>query len=227
MDLAAVYTMSRLNTWTDANNLLDATLLTITNVTYRDLINIITSKVSEDFFYEEWTGTTVIWQTEYTFPVRSSTIAWLKKLEAVSIKYKSTDTEYTVATPSKLTNLDYDKNYYKTNQPTSDPFYIVYDKSVNIFPAPTDTLSFILYWVSDPKELIAWAAEADIKIPLDFHHLIVLGNEYRIYKSRRMTQEKNDALAEYKNEIKEMILQLSDRIIKPLESELPNLNHLS
>lgn len=67
--------MSRLNTGTDSTNMPDATLLTITNVTYRDLINIITTEVNEDFFYQEWTGLTVIGQTEYTFPVRTSLVA--------------------------------------------------------------------------------------------------------------------------------------------------------
>ena len=226
MDLAKIYTLSRLNTSTDTSSMPDATLLDITNLTYRDLINIITSKINENFFYEEWTTPTVIGQTEYTFPVRSSSISGLKKLEAVSIKYKSTDQNYTVANPTTITDLVHDKLWYNINQPQSKPIFLVYDKSVNIFPAPTEVQSMILYWVSDPKELIAWASESDIKIPLDFHHLIVLGNEYRIYKARHLTNDKNDALIEYKNEIREMISQLSDRIIKPLESVMPNLNNL-
>lgn len=226
MDLSAIDTMSRLNTGTDTNNMPSATLLTITNATYRDLINIITSEVSEDFFYDEWTTTTVIGQSEYTFPVRSSTVAGLKKLESLSLKYKSTDAEYTPAIPNKLTNLTNDKNWYKTNQNTAYPFFIVYDKSVSIFPVPTEANSMIMYGVSDPIELQSGATEAQIKIPVDFHHIIVLGNEYRIYKARRMTNEKNDALNEYKMEIRKMVSQLSDRIIKPLESEMPNLNAL-
>lgn len=52
--------MSRLNTSTDSTNMPDAVLLTITNTTYRDLINIITSEVNEDFFYDEWTTQTVV-----------------------------------------------------------------------------------------------------------------------------------------------------------------------
>lgn len=75
MTLAEIYAMSRMNTGTDSVNLTDANLLTITNVTYRDLINIITSKVSEDFFYEEWTSTTVIGQSEYTLPVRTASVS--------------------------------------------------------------------------------------------------------------------------------------------------------
>lgn len=75
MDLAAIYTMSRLNTGTTSTNLPDATLLTITNVTYRDLINTIVSRVNEDFFYDEWTADTVANQREYTFPVRTASVS--------------------------------------------------------------------------------------------------------------------------------------------------------
>lgn len=226
MNLDTIYTMSRLNTGTDSTNMPDATLLTITNVTYRDLINIITTEVNEDFFYQEWTGLTVIGQTEYTFPVRTSLVAWLKKLEAVSIKYLSTDTDYTSATPSKITNLTRDKAWYNDNISTATPIFIVADKSVFIYPAPTEVNNFILYGVSDPIELQASATEAQILIPVDFHHIIVLGNEYRIHKANVKTNEKNDSLNEYKNEIRKMVTQLSDRINKPLVSEMPNLNSL-
>lgn len=223
--------MSRLNTGVNSTNIPDATLLTITNVTYRDIINVITSSVSENFFYDELTCPTVIGQTEYTFPVRDTVVAGvtqdgLKKLEGVSIKYLSTDEYYTVAKPSTFTSLEYDKAWYAENQNRANPFFIVYDKSVSIFPAPTEEQTMKLYGVVDPKSIISGASESDIKIPLDFHHLIVLGNEYRIYKARRMTSDKNDALAEYKNELQKMVSQLSDRIIRPLESELPYLNHL-
>jgi hypothetical protein len=205
----------------------DATLLSITNVTYRDLINKITSKVDEDFFYQEWYAPTVIGQSEYTFPLRTSSVAGLKKLEQVSVKYKSTDTDFTPLNPWTVTNFDKDKSWYKTNQPESDPFFIVYDKSVNIFPVTTEVTSFILYGVSDPKELALAEVEANIVIPVDYHHLIVLGNEYRIYKALRMTNEKNDALNELNIEIAKMVSELSDRVIKPLESTLPALNHLA
>jgi hypothetical protein len=85
----------------------------------------------------------------------------------------------------------------------------------------------VLYGVSDPKELVLAETEANIVVPLDYHHLLVLENEYRIYKALRMTNEKNDALNELNIEIEKMVTELSDRIIKPLESELPPLNHLS
>jgi len=41
-----------------------------------------------------------------------------------------------------------------------------------------------------------------------------------------MTNEKNDALVEYKNELRKMVTELSDRIIRPLESVMPYLTNL-
>jgi hypothetical protein len=38
----------------------NSVLLTLTNVTYRELINVIVSKVNEDFFYDEWLADTVL-----------------------------------------------------------------------------------------------------------------------------------------------------------------------
>jgi hypothetical protein len=83
MDLSDVITLARLNTGTTATNLSDANMLILANVVYRDLINSIVKRVNEDFFYQEWTFDTVTNQREYTFPVRSSTDAGLKKVIAI------------------------------------------------------------------------------------------------------------------------------------------------
>ena len=53
----------------------DATLLPITNETYRDLINRIVATVGENFFYDEWETPLVIGQTEYAFPVRTASVS--------------------------------------------------------------------------------------------------------------------------------------------------------
>ena len=226
MDLAAIYTMSRLNTGTTSTNISDAVLLTLTNVTYRELINIITSRVNEDFFYDELTFDTVANQKEYTFPVRDADTAWLKKLISVWIKYNSSDDYFRIGTPTKLSNLPYDATYYAENQPSTDPFYTVADKSVFIYPTPTTstTSGWILYGITDPIELQAAATEVMIKIPVDYHQLIVLGNEYKIYKTRQLQDDATRAYNYFVTECNRMVTEISDRIIKPLESAMPSLN---
>lgn len=220
--------MSRLNTGTNNQNMPDNTLLTISNVTYRDLINVITSEVNEDFFYDEWTTDFTANQREYTFPVRTASVNGLKKVTGIGLKYATTDDYYKMTTPDKFSNLVNDPTYYVENRPNTNPFFTVADKSVFIYPPPLTTITdwLILYWISDPIDLTIWSSEVANRIPLDYHHIMVLGNEYRIYKARRMTNEKNDALVEYKNELRKMVTELSDRIIRPLVSELPSLSHL-
>lgn len=147
MDLAAIYTMSRLNTGVTSTNVSDATLLTLTNVTYRELINIITSRVNEDFFYDEWIDDTVTNQREYPFPVRTASVAGLKKLISVGIKFATTDDYYKITTPTKFSNLTNDATYYVENQTNTEPFFTVADKSVFIYPTPTTGITdgIILY----------------------------------------------------------------------------------
>lgn len=226
MDLSSINTMSRLNTGTTSTNLSDAVLLTLTNVTYRELINIITSRVNEDFFYDEWTTSTVATQREYTFPIRDASTNGLKKLINVWVKYTTTAQDYTQLTPDKFSNLTRNPTYFEDNQSSSEPFFAVADKSVFIYPVPTESVTsgILLYGISDPKELILGASESDIKIPLDYHHLIVLGNEYKIYKTRQLKQEEATAYSYFVTECNRMVTELSDRIVKPLESQLPSLN---
>lgn len=228
MNLAEIYTMSRLNTGVTSTNMPDATLLTLTNVTYRDLINTIVSRVNEDFFYNELLTSSVAGQSEYTFPIRDATTDWFKKLISVWIKYLWTEEYFTQLSPTKFSNLVRDPSYYLENQPSSDPFFTVADKSYFIFPAPTVSVTnwIKLYWIVDPKELQAGDTEDLIKIPVDFHHIIVLGNEYKIYKTRQLQDDANRAYNEYVAEVNKMCTQLSDRIVRPLESAMPYLTNL-
>ena len=143
------------------------------------------------------------------------------------MKWKTSDTEWIKASPTTLTNFTADKSRIAEEQPESAPLYLVYDKSLNVFPAPSNVGKIMLYGISDPTDLQTGGAESTVKIPIDFHHLIVTGNEYRIHKYLRNTQAKNDSLVEYENACLRMIEQLSDRITQPLESEMPFLNHLA
>jgi hypothetical protein len=39
-----------------------------------------------------------------------------------------------------IDNLTYDLNYYKDNQSKGDPFFLIQDRSIFVFPAPDDVL---------------------------------------------------------------------------------------
>jgi len=231
MDVATWLTDFRLLAWwVTESQLSDANGIVFMNKIYREVINTIKSKVKEDFFYDYWTTSTVIWQEEYTLPIRIDwTQAWCTKLKWVSAKLLDSDTKHTKFRPNTESNLPMDLNYYIDNQPSSDPFYIVADMSYFIYPAPTEVITdwITLYWIADPQALVSWWNEASIKTPLEFHDILPLGMTYLYFKSRWLIGEKNEAFNEYQSYLNKMISELSDRIEVSLISEMPNLYHLS
>jgi hypothetical protein len=60
------------------------------------------------------------------------------KIKGLSIKY---DTEFIKAKPETFGNLDKDLTWYETNQPKSEPFYIVSDNSFFVYPKPTEAVT--------------------------------------------------------------------------------------
>ena len=154
---------------------------------------------------------------------------WMNKIKWISVKYKSDDLEYKKLRSETLSNLEYDLSWYELNQPSNDPFYIISDNSVFIYPTPTESVTnwIIFYWIADPLDLTLTSTEDNIKIPLEYHDLLPLWMQQYYYRSRNMINEKNDAKIEYQNEKQRMLSDLTDRIITPLESVMPNLYHLS
>jgi len=219
-----------LSWWTDTVQLTDTNALVLFNKIYRENINLIKTKVKEYHFYNYWYTDTVIWQSEYTLPVRDD-VNWKSgctKLIWVSVKNSSTDIDFTKLRPENHSNLDRDIDYYNNNTNPADWFFTLEDNSYFIKPAPTQVITWWIrvYWIADPANLTLNSTEAEVLIPLEYQDIIPLWMVYLYYKTRNLIWEKNDALNEYIAYQNKMINWLSDRIEVPLESELPNLIHL-
>ncbi len=211
----------------DTSQLTDNQALWILNRAYRDIINDIKA-INEDYFYNYWKTDTVIGQEEYTFPAKTVNNPGMTKLKWVSIKFLDTDTDYTKLRLDNANNLPKDLLYYKDNQPKSDGFYTISDNSYFIFPAPEYVITegILLYGISDPIDLVIDGAEATIKIPLEYHHILPLAMKKYYYASRNMINEKNDALAELNIEKTRMLKNLSMRNIAPVQVQEPILYNL-
>ena len=221
MDVSTIYNLSRKLTWSDSIQMPDNTLELFLNIVYHDIEKEITSRVNEDFFYNEWTTNTISWQREYVLPVKSWTTAWLKKLLSVSLKLNSS-ADYTQLKEERITNYNYDINKFSNLQ----QFYYIADNSIFIYPVPTENITewVKLYWISSLWDIQTWWNETTIKIPIEYHDLIVLWMKQYIFDAKNMINEKNDALAQYKNAKELMVATLSDRNLWPMISELPDLS---
>lgn len=218
--------------WVTTSQCSDSQALRYLNRIRRWIIERI-KELREWYFYQEWTAnTSVVWQSEYTIPVRTSQVDWCNKLTWVSVKYKSTDTDFIKLVPQVITNLDKDLKWYEDNTPPIEwqAFFLVNDNSYFIYPAPTEALvdSIIVYWIADPIDVVSWWTEASIRLPLEYHDLLILWMKYLYLWSRWVdfVWAKNDALVEFNNELNRALMWLSDRIDTTFESEMPYINNL-
>ncbi len=194
MNWATLISELRSNTGTTASNYSDTLALIDLNKSYHYIEDCLTQEIGENYFYQEFTSdATVAGKKEYIFPENiTGNLDGTNKVLSISIDYGN---GYTKATKIDTNSLEYDVEWYVTNQPTSNPIYTIQDNSVMIFPAPTaSTIGTIRYYVvQNLIDLTASTAETDMfngKIHKKYHPLIALGAEQYCYIRRQL---KNDA----------------------------------
>ena len=132
------------------------------NIIYQDLVGKIIQRVNEDFFWDKLQATTIDNQEEYSLDSR------VFKVKDVLIKYDSTDDYFTPVREEFIDRLNKDASWYKTNQSKDDPFYIIADESIFLYPAPdTDE------WWSDLLQMTTTLNASDLLISYDEASIIL------------------------------------------------------
>ena len=214
MNVQQIIDRARRMTYTNNQQYNDIQAVEDFNIIYREICNKIISEVNEWFFRDIFTTDLVLWQNEYVLP------NIVRKLEEVIINwYKATSLELY---SWKRTAEDYN-NY----QSQLNPVYEIKDKSIFIFPAPTENIIWWLKlkWLLLPDKLIKTDTEDKILINEEFHYIISEWMKQFCYQARWKIQEKNDAINEYKMKLSEMIDLLTDRESVPTTWLLPNLKY--
>lgn len=228
MDVSAIYSLERLLTTTDSSQMPDSTLKIFTNLAYHELENIITTRINEDFFYDEWTWNIIANQREYEIPPED---LWdndwgCKKILWVSIKYKNSDINFTKLDETRITNLNVDKWYLSQ---LDIPEYYIADNHFFLLQNPTESIDWWakIYWIANLLDLDTWWSESTIKLPKEFHELIASWASSYIFQALSLFDKANAARAIYLRRIEDMVSQLSDRNSWPNTIKLPNLNFLA
>lgn len=211
----------------DTNQITDNQALSLLNRVYRDYINEI-RQINEDYFYDYWKTDTVAGQEEYSLQKRTTSLAGIIWVKSVWVKYNANYTDYVRLRYESMNTLERDLFWYKDNQSNQDPFYTISDNSIFIFPAPEEAVTewYIIYGIWDPIDLTLASVEADIKLPLQYHHLLNMWMKKYYFASIWRINEKNDVLAELNNEKQKMLKQLSLRNVAPVQVTEPILTNL-
>lgn len=228
MNMQDILDLSRNLTYKTSSQVPDDQLIQYSNINYKQLVRKIITDVNEDFFYEEWTTDLVSWQEEYIIPAVSSTNQWAFKLLWIEVKYSDDSQYYKKLTAETIASLGKSLWYYKTEQPTTEPFYRLAENSIFIYPTPTKDVTdwILLYWVKNAIDLETTAVEDDFILPKSYLHLIAYWNMYHIYIANWELEKANVAKQNFFNEVNEMISELNERNLSAEEITLPNLTHL-
>lgn len=175
--------------WATVSQLPDATAVKYMNIGYHKVKRAIIA-LRQEFFWDTFkSSTTVIGQSEYSLPTG---LTWnykdLTKALAFSIKYEST-WDYIPCDKKYPYSLDHDLDWYKTNQPSTTPFYHIADDSYFIYPAPLEAVTdwIKIYWIKDLVDIDETTTEVNIfdgKIPTDYHYIVSYYIRYMYYMSR-------------------------------------------
>lgn len=174
------------------------------NLAYIDTIDeLIKLKVA--FLFDEWVTDTVANQNEYLI-----TKLWLepdalniKTIRKIFIKYSSTDTYHTPAERVNPSILEYHPDWYKENQPKTEPFFYIADNSFFIFPEPKEPVEWWIeiYVIHDAPQIDETTTEDNIEVPLSYHKAISYKIREYIFSSQWKENEAQLANNKWKQEI--------------------------
>lgn len=182
-----------------------------------------------------WRSSLVSWQNEYTLqevtPLASEIKDryWQLKIETVYIKYK-TDDDYTKIEQKDFDNLDKPTDYYQEEQSKDDPFYIIADNSIYIYPTPDENVGqgLKLWWSRKLYDLDNTSTAEEILVPEEFQETLQLGVQYKMYW-QRWIDYRNQYMSvkeEYEREKRLMLNEIKTRITEPIIADRMDLSHL-
>ena len=176
------------------------------------------------------------WYTIWTDTVATINVAWLDFTLTTGIAVLTnqmvlqtrTGIEYVKWGNVSTSNMDKDENIYRNNQPAQQPLYKISDNSIRLYPVATEYVAngLKIYTIRDQVDLSLTSSESDIKIPRQYHNYIASGMLVWMYQQRQMYEEKQIAEAKRSDKKDDLIKDLSNRNISPLEASLPPLRQL-
>lgn len=197
------------------------------NLVYQDLVDRIVCVSKWDYFWDIWTTSTIVNQSEYL--AESLWIAPddldIKKINKVFIKYNSNDEYFTKALYQNPGTLAEHPDYYKANQSKTNPFFYIQDNSFFIYPAPDTAVSWgiEIFVIHKPADIDETTTEDNIEIPAQFHKVISDWLKMYVYQSQGKLNEAQLAEQDYEKGIANMVSFIKQRYNQPIKKTMSNL----
>ena len=170
MDVSVSISKSRTQTSTSVGQKSDALMLADLNTVYKDIFSRL-AVLNKKYTRQTYTTNTVVGQSEYNIPKPTVSETGIKRLLNIQVKY-SPDSDYI---PCKIydTSVAVDSEASDTN----NPYCIVRDGSIFLYPAPTVAVTgwIVVDWQYIPLDLTLSTTSANIKLPAEYHDILLSG----------------------------------------------------
>jgi hypothetical protein len=182
MNVTTIIARARKYSKCTTSNVTDASALDYLNDIKNEYWAEIVQRLDENYNWQEWKGSLVSGQGEYTFPTKTPTSDALKAVKSVSINYNSESYDtggliYIKATPVESISLAQDWDYYTKNQSEDRPIFAIIDHSIKIAPEPLTAVTDGLK-ITGAREIEDYTLSTvsdDIGIETEYHTVLVWG----------------------------------------------------
>lgn len=213
---SAIIAKARRQTHSNSVSYTDSDAILDLNNRYQTIIWRIQTEVDEWHFWTWVTDTTTSGQSEYNISEMST---WLKinQIDKISIKFFSTDTNFTPLTRVDFNTLDLDLATYSDWAWT--PFYFVKDNSVFVYPTPSQTVAggVKAYVIYQPDDVTTSSTEDDLAIAPRFHQYLVDGMCAEYWYANGNENKGQFYDAKFDKWVNAMISAMKNRAQEPVE----------
>ena len=197
MDVSAIITLSRNQTWTSAWQISDSAYLNYLNIIYKDIFSRL-SVNAKKYTWQTYTTDVVAWQSEYIIPQPSNDQTWLKLILDCFYKHEWKDKRIPIYDAS--IRIDYEVNKNK------DPYWVLRDGSIFIYPVPEKAEAnwLRLEWKYIPLDLALDTDSEDIKLAPEYHNILVKGLNSLVFWEKQVFDKQQLWESYYQQAIQQM-----------------------
>lgn len=181
MDVSVIIAKSRVQTNTSVGQKSDALMLQDLNIVYKEIFSRLSTK-SKKYTRQTYKTNTVASQNEYQIPKPAVADTGIKRVLNIQVKYSS-DWDY-IPCKQYDTSMGVDSDYTDTN----NPYCLVRDGSIFVYPAPSSVITdgLVIEWQYVPLDLALVTESASIKLPVEYHDILVTGLNMRTFGDKQL-----------------------------------------
>lgn len=196
MDVSAIISKSRVQTSTSVGQKSDSLMLADLNVVYKDIFSRLATK-SKKYAWDLFSTDLVAGQNEYILPQWSPTDAGIKRVLKVEVLNKDWFEDYPIFDTSFRIDQDWDGKPYCINR----------DWSIFLYPMPKENVTNWLRIQGQyiPIDLTLASLSADIKLPVEYHKILILWLNMYCFGDKQMIEKKAEAEGSYETALMRMI----------------------